>query len=117
MMSISSSEAFLILGKWRDNKAQLQIGFFKPGKNAGTPGVITDTSPKDETIEALIVVNGQTAKWRFPLRGASFQYGEPADSAVFPEFAEGKWSSYLVAELPDGNTILFAERFAEENHS
>lgn len=115
MVKISASEAFLIFGKWRDSKAQLQIGFFKlDGKTAGTPGVITEASPKEETISAVIVANGQEAGWRCSLRDASFQYGEPSDSAVYPEFAEGKWASYLSVELPDGNTVIFADRFVPE---
>jgi hypothetical protein len=114
MRNISSSDAFLILGKWRDKKSQLQISFAGRGQLAGTPAVVIETSPQEETLSASIVASGQAAVWRCNLRGASFQYGEASDSAVFPEFAEGKWVSYLLAELPEGKTILFAERFLEE---
>lgn len=113
MTSISSSDAFLILGKWRDNKSQLQISLERQGKSAGTPAVIIETSPNEEGISASIVASGQAALWRCNFRGASFQYGEAADSAAFPEFAEGRWVSYLLADMPDGGTVLFAERFLE----
>jgi len=111
MTSISFSDAFLIFGKWRDNESQLQIRVSKPGKLAATPpGRILTCSPNEEKISLSIVVDRQNAIWDLPLAGASFQYGEPADSAVFPEFAERKWSSYLLAELTDGSSVLFAAR-------
>jgi len=116
MTSLSSSEAFLIFGKWRDNESQLQIVFFGFGKLVGsTPGVIKETSPNEESVAAFIVEKGQPAEWRVSLRGASFQYGEPLDSALYPELAEGKWASYLFVELPDGKSIFFAERFEGED--
>ncbi len=113
MISISSSEAFLILGKWRENNSQLQLTIRSAGKTVGSPARITETSPSDESISALIVLDGQTQLCRLDFRGASFQYGEPSDSALFPEFAEGKWASYLLVEVPSGNVYFFAERFVE----
>ena len=114
MTSISSADAFLIFGKWRDNESQIQVSFRKEGKSAGSPAGILEVFPKEESISALIVVDGQPAKWTGDFRRASFSYGEPKDTAAFPEFAEGKWASYLLVELPDGDSILFAERFREE---
>lgn len=114
MTSISSEEAFLIFGKWRDNKSQLQITFFKPKDEfppQSSPGIILNCPGNDERLSAAIVVNGQQHEWRVDLAGASFQYGEPSDSALFPELAEGKWASYLSVELHTGDLILFAERF------
>jgi hypothetical protein len=110
MMNISSSEAFLIFAKWRDFKPQIQLMRKPAGEVAGTPASIILISEKDESIDVEIVLNGQKTKCRFDLRGASFSYGEPADSAVFPEFAEGKWASYLDAQCPSGTLFIFAER-------
>jgi hypothetical protein len=118
MMNISFSEACLILAKWRDNKSQLQITFFKPKEDLpsqGSPGIILNCPGKDAIVSALIIIDGQQAEWRVNLEGASFQYGEPVDSAVFPEFAEGKWASYLSVELHTGDLITFAERFIAED--
>ena len=111
MTSISSEEAFLILGKWRDSNSHLQVGLYKPdARQTGSPGRILTCSPSDEIVSLSIVVNGQNAMWELPLKGASFEYGEPLDSAAFPEFAERVWSSYLLAKLVDGISVLFAER-------
>jgi hypothetical protein len=112
MEKISSAEAFLIFGKWRDEKSQVQLGISERNKlPRGTPAVITEISEQDETVDAVIVLNGQGQPCRLNFRGTSFQYGEPADSAGYPEFAEGKWVSYLHAVCPSGNEYVFAERF------
>jgi hypothetical protein len=112
MINISSADAFLIFGKWRDNKSQLQVSFLESGKQVGgTPAVIIESSPKEETISVSIVAIEQPAQWDVSLRGASFQYGEPSDSPPFPERAEGVWESYLCVEMLDGKMAFFAERF------
>lgn len=47
------------------------------------------------------------------LRGSSFSIGKPEDTAPFREFAEGKLVRYLLAELPNGSSYFFAERFVD----
>lgn len=112
MMKISSAHAFLILGKWRDDKPQVQLSIHKSDGTAdGTPVSIISISESEESILAEIVLDGQKKKCLLNFRGASFSYGEPADSAVFPEFAEGKWASYLDVECLSGTIYVFAERF------
>lgn len=119
MMSISTSEAFLIFAKWRDQKSQLQIGFFRPKLNprpVGSPGIILSCSEQHNSISAVILIDGQQNEWRVNLADAAFQYGEPADTAVFPEWAERKWQSYLSVELPTGDSVIFAERATQEEN-
>jgi hypothetical protein len=111
MTKISSAEAFLIFAKWRDEKSQVQLSIRKPdGSSAGTPVSIISISGTKESVSAEIVLSGQKKKCLLDCRNASFSYGEPAEVAVFPEFAEGTWASYLVAECPSGTALVFAER-------
>ncbi len=112
VMNISASEAFLMFGKWRDGKSPVQLSIRKAdGSEQGSPVSIISTSEIDESVDAEIVANTQKQSCRLDLRGASFSYGEPAHSALYPEFAEGKWTSYLVVECPTGTMFLSAERF------
>lgn len=113
MKKLSSSDAFLILGKWRDEKSQVQINFLHDGKQVGSPLEITEVSQGNEAVVATIVLNGQKTPCDFDFSGASFQYGEPLDTAPFPEFAEGKWESYLLIECPSGRSFLFAARLVK----
>jgi hypothetical protein len=99
MTSISSEEAFPILRKWLDDNSRLQIVFFRLGKLIGsTPGLIKKASPNEESAIAFIVVDEQAREWHGNFRGVSSQYGEALDSALFPEYSEGKRVSYLFVE-------------------
>jgi hypothetical protein len=111
MNEISSGVALWILDKWRLSKSQLQASIFRDGKSQGTPATIEEISPGKEKILVSIEVSGQPAKWNLPVAGCRFSFGVPLEVAVFPEFAEGKWVSYLNIELPTGETVVFAERF------
>jgi hypothetical protein len=114
MNEISSGVAFGILEKWSDSSAQLQVSVYRAGKSQGTPAVIISTDPGSEKIVASILESGQPAKWNLPLHGSKFSFGVPSEDAPYPEFAEGKWVAYLVADLPGGETIVFSERFVEQ---
>jgi hypothetical protein len=114
MKSISSDEAFLIFGMWRDNASQLQLNMRGARENISSPAWITEISTIDFSVSGWIVADGQKAKCVFDFRDAVFEYGEPLDTAVYPEFAEGKWASYLLVTAPSGSTFFFTERFAEE---
>ncbi len=114
MTSISPADAFLIFARWRDGKPLVQHSMHKSdGKSGGTPVSIISISENEESVFAEIVLDGQEKKCLLNFKGASFSYGEPSDSAVFPEFAEGKWASYLDVTCPSGNLYVFAERFKE----
>jgi len=113
MTNISSTDAFLIFARWRDGKQQVQLSIHKPdGKSDGSPVSIISISENEESVFAEIVLDREKKKCLLNFRGASFSYGEPGDSAVFPEFAEGKWSSYLDVRCPSGTLFIFAERFS-----
>jgi hypothetical protein len=111
MDRISPEDAFLIFAKWRDNKSRLQMNLLGPGTSGSTPAMIVNVSPEEKTVEASIAAEGQPTLCSCSFREASFQYGEPSDTAIFPEYAEGKWSAYLLAELKEGKSVLFVERF------
>jgi hypothetical protein len=114
MTNISSADAFLIFAKWRDEKPHVQLSMHKSdGRSGGTPVSIISISENEESILAEIVLDGQKKQCRFDFRQATFSYGEPADSAVYPEFAEGKWSSYLDVACLSGALYVFAERLAK----
>ena len=110
MTNISSSDAFGILGKWRDGTSQLHLSMRKAdGSMDGALASIISVSDSEESVLAEIVVSEQKKKRLLDFREAFFSSGEPSDSAVFPEFAEGKWVSYLAVECPTGAMFLFAE--------
>jgi hypothetical protein len=111
MTNISPTDAFLMFAKWRDEKPQVQFCLRKVGSHmVSSPVSIFSISGNEERIDVEIVLNGQNQKCALDFRGASFSYGEPLDSAVFPEFAEKVWASYLSVDCPTGTQFLFAER-------
>jgi hypothetical protein len=114
MKPISASDAFLIFEKWRDEQPQVHLSMRKKdgSSHGSSPVSIISTSEGDGTLDAQVVVDGKEQRWRVDWREASYLYGEPSDSAVYPEFVEGKWASYLVVDAPT-TMDLFAERFAE----
>ena len=111
MKSISLSDAFLMFAKWRDEKPRMRFCLRKKDSPfVGSPASIISTSESEERIDVEIILNGQNQKCGLNFRGASFSYGEPADSALFPEFAERVWASYLSVDCPSGTQFMFAER-------
>jgi len=113
MTNISSSDAFVILEKWRDGTSQVRLSMRNAdGSVDGTPVSIISTSDSDESVLVEMLLSGQGEKCCLDFRDASFSQGDPSDSAVFPEFAEGRWVSYLVVEFPTGAMFAFAERLS-----
>ena len=115
MKNISSSDAFLMFRLWHDKQSPLQVQIRKSdGKGGSSPSRITETSESESAISALIVFAEQSQEWRIDFTGAKFSIGKPEDTAMFPEYAEGKWVRYLFVELPDNGTkYLFLERFVD----
>jgi len=114
MKPITVSDAFLIFAKWRDEQPQVHLSMRKKDASwqGGTPVSIIATSQSDGRVDVQVVVDGKEQPLRLDFRQASFLYGEPSDSAQYPEFAEGRWASYLVVDTPT-TMYLFSERFAE----
>jgi hypothetical protein len=116
MTDISSGVAFWIFDAWRKVEAQLQVVSINGALRASTPAVIWHTFPIASKISMVILLDdGQKREWELPLADAKFSFGTVGECAVFPEFAEGKWVSFLVADLPSGTQMLFAERFVDGN--
>jgi hypothetical protein len=60
MTNISSSDAFGILGKWRDGMSQLHLSMRKAdGSMDGTPASIICLSDSEESVVAEIAVSEQ----------------------------------------------------------
>lgn len=114
MNEISSGVAFWILEKWRNMSVQLQLSYFSGSSAQGSPAVISRISPMASKVSFVILdPDGQKKEWTLSFEYCKFSFGVAAECAVFPEFAEGKWVSYLAIELPNGKQILVAERFVD----
>ena len=73
MINISSSDAFGILGKWRDGTSQLHLSMRKAdGSMDGTPASIISVSDSEESVFAEIVVSEQKKKRLLDFREAFF---------------------------------------------
>jgi hypothetical protein len=113
MNEISSGVAFWIFDNWRRVNAQLQASFFSGSESAGSPAVIWRTSPNENKVSFVIVEAGQKKEWKVSFEHCKFSFGVASECAVFPEFAEGKWVSYMAIEFPNGKRVLLAERFVD----
>jgi hypothetical protein len=114
MHEISSEVAFWILNAWRRMAAQLQVRGTKGNESKMLPAGILWCDPQLSKVRLVILDDlGQKEEWPLSLSGATFTFGVPKESASFPELAGNAWHGYLLAELPDGETVLFAERFLE----
>src|ERR1700693_3481162 len=110
MNEISSGAAFWILDKLRASNAQLQVSVYRDEKPQGSPAIVLSTDPGSGKVLVSILEREQPAKWTIPLCGSKFSFGVPSEDAIFPEFAEGKWVSLLICDLPSGERIVFSER-------
>ena len=115
MNEISSGMAFWIFEIWRRMSTQLQLSYFGEWSDSiGSPAVIWHTSPISSKVSFVILdTAGQKREWKLSFGDCKFSFGVASECAVFPEFAEGKWVSYLSVELPNGKRILAAERFLD----
>jgi hypothetical protein len=117
MNEISSGVAFWIFDIWRQINAQLQASFFSGSESAGSPAVIWRTSPMESKVSFVIFEAEQKKEWRVSFENCQFSFGVASESAVFPEFAEGKWVSYMAIEFPNGKRVLLAERFVDNGNT
>lgn len=111
MKKIEPADAFLMFRMWAGRHSPLQVNIRKPdGKCGASPCEITPISEAESKMSVLILFARRSQEWKIDFSGAIFSLGKPEDSAAFPEFAESKWVRYLLAELPNGGSYLFAEK-------
>jgi hypothetical protein len=67
----------------------------------------------ESKVSFVILEAGQKKEWRVSFEGCKFSFGVASECAVFPEFTEGKWVSYMAIEFPVGKQVLLAERFVD----
>lgn len=115
MKEISRSVAFWIFDMWRKTAAQLQVDTIDPkSPSQGSPAVISRTLPNAAKVSMLAVTrDGQNVEWSIDMGNCRFFFGVTEECAPFPEFAEGKWVSFLSAQFPEEKSILFRERFTD----
>jgi hypothetical protein len=114
MHEISSEVAFWILTAWCRMAAQLQVRGTIANESKVLPAGIVWCDPQLSKVRLLILDDlGQKKEWTIPLSGARFTFGVPKESLSFSELSGNAWHGYLLAGLPDGKSVLFAERFIE----
>jgi hypothetical protein len=117
MIIASSSDALLMLGKWKETRSQLQVLLRMAGAVIAEFSATVEIVPtKESTSKVLLSISpienaGQKRQWEFSLDGCSLWYAQSsARIDLFPDLAE-KWLSCLVVGFVNANLIaLFVER-------
>lgn len=112
MTKISTDDAYLLFGKWREQDSKLHAAFFEGGNRSAFEASVFDISQFDQTVSLLTVADGLTTRKTFRLTDATFRYEEPLTLTHPPHLGDGKWGAYLFVEFSDGFSALFAERMA-----
>ena len=115
MNEISFDVAFWILDAWRRMASQLQVKGTRSGSSLASSAGILWSDPNDSKISLeLVDANGQKHEWRLPLADAKFSFATSKLAAPLSMgLGEGIWLAFLLAEFPDGSTLLFGERLVE----
>jgi len=115
MNEISSAVTFWIFDAWRRMASQLHVRGTKSGKSLASEAGMLWSDPKDSKISLeLVDERGQKVEWRVPLADARFSFGTLAtNNAAAFGLDDAIWLAFLLAEFPDGSTLLFAERFVD----
>jgi hypothetical protein len=117
MMIASSSDALLMLGKWKETRSQLQVLLRMAGAVIAEFSATVETVPTDEsTSKVLLFISsaknaGQKRQWEFSLDGCSLWYAQSsARIDLFPDLTD-KWLSCLAIGFVNvGLIALFVER-------
>jgi hypothetical protein len=110
MSRISADDAFLMLAKWSEERAPIQLVMSRPVRQrmAGA-AVISQVLPHSK--KALLMTqdeNGEEVSITVSLEGAEWEYEDAG--VVLPDFAGTKWVCFLAADFPNGNRYVFGER-------
>jgi hypothetical protein len=113
MSKISAEDAFLVLAKWSEERAAIQVVMSRPVRQrAASAALVNEVLPHSK--KALLTLrdeNGDDVAVTASLEGAEWEYDDAG--AVLPEFADIKWVCFLAATFPNGNRYVFGERVAE----
>jgi hypothetical protein len=114
MSRISTEEAFLMLGKWSEERAPIQFVMSRPIKQrSASPAIVNEVLP--QTQRALLTLreeSGEEVDVTVSLEGAEWEYEDAG--VVVPEFFEQNWVCFLAANFVNGNRYVFAERVKRE---
>ena len=111
MKEIESAEALRIFSMWAEKHSPLQVNIRKPDGKSALACKIAEVPEKDSKLSVLILFDEQRLDL-IDFTDATFGLGKPEDSA-FPEFKERTWVQFLLVELPNGESYLFAEKLVE----
>jgi hypothetical protein len=110
MSRISADEAFLVLEKWREERATIQVAMSRPARQrAASVARVNEVLPHSrKAILTLRDENGENVAVTVSLEGAEWEYDDAG--AVLPDFAEIKWVCFLAATFPNGHRYVFGEK-------
>jgi hypothetical protein len=109
MSRISPEDAYLIFDKWREERTQLQFVMKRPpGVRAVNSAFVTNVLPQSSQVLISALVEDEYLNVAVNLTSAEYEYEDA--NAVLPEFAGGKWVSFLAANFPNGNRYVFGEK-------
>jgi hypothetical protein len=115
MSKISIEDAFLMLAKWSEERAAIQVVMSRPVRQrAASAAIVNDVLPHSQ--KALLTLrddNGEDVSVTVSLQGAEWEYEDAG--AVLPDFGEMKWVCFLAATFPNGNRYVFGERAKAES--
>ena len=115
MSKILAADAFLMLKKWAEERAQIQVVMTPAmrigGERAAASGNVRRVLPHSQ--KALLTLrdeHGEDVAVTVDLAGADWEY---EDSRTFPpELGDVQWVCFLAATFPNGSRYAFGERVA-----
>jgi hypothetical protein len=110
MSRISAEDAFLMLAKWKEERARIQVVMSRPVRQrAASAAVVNEVLPHSrKALLTLCDENGDDVGVTVSLEGAEWEYEDAG--AVLPDFADIQWVCFLAATFPNGNRYVFGER-------
>jgi hypothetical protein len=115
---ISTEDAFLMLGKWSEERAPIQFVMSRPiihgrGQRAATAAFVNEVLPQTQkALLTLLEAGGEQVNVTVSLEGAEWEYEDAG--VVVPEFFDQNWVCFLAANFSNGNRYVFAERVKPE---
>src|SRR3954470_11252697 len=113
MSKIAAEDAFLMLKKWAEERAQIQVvmspAMRVSGERAQASGNVRRVLPHSR--KALLILrdeNGEDVGVTVDLNRAEWDY---EDSRTYPpELGDMKWVCFLTATFPNGSRYAFGEK-------
>ncbi len=114
MNKISSSEAFSILDKWREDGAVIQFAYpvTQTGEHRYRWVRVSEVISGESAAAVLSVLRDPFPTVRVNLSGAKYEYGdhrEFREDERLANLAESQWVCFLSVEVPSGNKMILSE--------